>query len=86
MLVKILLWLLCAGFCSICNWNSNYTKEQLLQHVRKYAKINNLADLQMKLQSITEMTKEVKNEMYQMLVNNFNYFNECIDECILLHF
>jgi hypothetical protein len=62
------------------------TKEQLLQHVRKYAKINNLADLQMKLQSITEMTKEVKNEMYQMLVNNFNYFNEYIDECVLLHF
>jgi hypothetical protein len=45
-----------------------------LIQIKKYAEINGCADLILKLQDITKMTKAVKDEIYRMLVEDFRYF------------
>ena len=50
------------------------TKDSGLIQIKKYAELNNCADLLEKFTSITEITKEVKEEIYRMLVEDFKYF------------
>lgn len=50
------------------------TKDSGLIQIKKYADVNDCADLLEKLASITEKTKLVKEEIYRMLIKDFKYF------------
>lgn len=50
------------------------TKESGLIQIKKYADINDCADLLEKIGAITSKTKFVKEEIYRMLLEDFNYF------------
>jgi hypothetical protein len=45
-----------------------------LVQIKKYATINNKADLIIKFEEITKLTKAVKEEIYRLLVEEFGYF------------
>jgi hypothetical protein len=50
------------------------TKDSGLIQIKKYAVLNDCADLLEKITSITEKTKLVKEEIYRMLIEDFKYF------------
>ena len=50
------------------------TKDSGLIQIKKYADVNGCVDLLEKITSITEKTKLVKEEIYRMLTEDFNYF------------
>lgn len=50
------------------------TKDSGLIQIKKYADINDCADLLEKIGAITSKTKFVKEEIYRMLLEDFNYF------------
>ncbi len=45
-----------------------------LIQIKKYAEINNREDLNLIIKKITEKTKEVREEIYRLLVDEFKYF------------
>ena len=51
------------------------TKDSGLIQIKKYADLNDCADLLEKITSITEKTKLVKEEIYRMLTEDFKYFD-----------
>ncbi len=51
------------------------TKNSGLVQIKKYAEVNECADLLEKIAFIQTITKKVKNEIYEMLVDDFRYFN-----------
>lgn len=50
------------------------TKDSGLIQIKKYADLNDCADLLEKITSIIEKTKLVKEEIYRMLTEDFKYF------------
>jgi hypothetical protein len=50
------------------------TKDSGLIQLKKYAEVNECADLLEKIGAITSKTKHVKEEIFRMLVEDFNYF------------
>jgi hypothetical protein len=46
-----------------------------LVQIRKYAEVNAATDLTPYLQNVTELSKQVKEEIYRLLVEDFKYFS-----------
>ena len=50
------------------------TKDSGLIQIKKYAETNNCFDLIEKIQEITQLTKQVKEEIYSILIEDCKYF------------
>ncbi len=57
------------------NYRDFLTPHSGLIQIRKYAELNEDADLLTRFAEISEITKRVKNEIYRLLVEEFNYFD-----------
>jgi hypothetical protein len=57
------------------NYKDFLTRHSGLIQIRKFAEINNLADLIELFEEIQNITKQVKDEIYRLLVEEFKYFD-----------
>ena len=56
------------------HYNDFLTPDSGLVQIRKFAETNNKADLLQRFGVVSEQTKEVRNEIYRILTDDFRYF------------